>query len=541
MKGIYEKADQIIIWLGPATAPLRNSAGEPIFGDSSLAISIFKQISNKSIEEPDQDITDRMAATLALCHKLLASADSAGNLGAVASFLSNRYWSRVWCLQEGSTPDAPRFKCPMIWCGADRIQIRDVVLASSYLSKMRNLPGYVDMVVDFNFKRMAYVRHRRIKVKELGGVSLLDLLSKGRGMEATDAKDKVFGVWGIVYPETAGGLVVDYERTVEDVYMDLVKWHVEKTRSLDVMGLCGMRGLGLQERLPSWAPDLTVESAQPFAKEFHHITNLNEKVYDACKGKQGKVGFDGNIMVLEGIIFDKITKVSFPRSTAGGTGEEVTDAWMKFAVSDAGEEEYITGASKLEAFQHTLVADLSDKDFSSRRGERFSWGGFDETATNAFMQILAANANVEGQVPDGLWHREEIEGDEELDYEDYDEEDEEGEEDMDNELNELSDGIDEAACPSDIFRTPTQVHIITMYRRLVWTEKGYLGLAPAAANVGDIIFILFGGSVPFVLRADESSSRQQQNFRLIGECYVHGAMDGEALGDDRESIEVRIS
>ena len=35
-----------------------------------------------------------------------------------------------------------------------------------------------------------------------------------------------------------------------------------------------------------------------------------------------------------------------------------------------------------------------------------------------------------------------------------------------------------------------------------------------------------GCAVPFVLRAD-----LRRRFRLVGDCYVHGIMYGEAVGD----------
>jgi hypothetical protein len=35
--------------------------------------------------------------------------------------------------------------------------------------------------------------------------------------------------------------------------------------------------------------------------------------------------------------------------------------------------------------------------------------------------------------------------------------------------------------------------------------------------------VLLGGSVPFVLR------RVKTHFTLVGECYVHGVMKGEAI------------
>jgi hypothetical protein len=50
-----------------------------------------------------------------------------------------------------------------------------------------------------------------------------------------------------------------------------------------------------------------------------------------------------------------------------------------------------------------------------------------------------------------------------------------------------------------------------------------MGLVPRTARVGDEIFVLAGGQVLHVLRP------VGECFQYIGESYVHGLMDGEAL------------
>ncbi len=57
------------------------------------------------------------------------------------------------------------------------------------------------------------------------------------------------------------------------------------------------------------------------------------------------------------------------------------------------------------------------------------------------------------------------------------------------------------------------------------TEKGYVGLAPLGARVGDVVCVVGGADVPLVLRAAENG-----NWKLVGECFVHGFMDGEFSG-----------
>lgn len=60
-------------------------------------------------------------------------------------------------------------------------------------------------------------------------------------------------------------------------------------------------------------------------------------------------------------------------------------------------------------------------------------------------------------------------------------------------------------------------------RSMVSTETGYLGLAPKEVKVGDVVAILFGCSYSVVLRPCRNA------FKYIGECYVDGMMDGEAV------------
>jgi hypothetical protein len=60
--------------------------------------------------------------------------------------------------------------------------------------------------------------------------------------------------------------------------------------------------------------------------------------------------------------------------------------------------------------------------------------------------------------------------------------------------------------------------------RFVITERGLAGIVPALSHVGDTVAVMKGGCVPFVLREDN------EKWRLIGECYVHGIMKGEGLG-----------
>ncbi|KAK6439637.1 hypothetical protein LTR95_004150 [Oleoguttula sp. CCFEE 5521] len=52
------------------------------------------------------------------------------------------------------------------------------------------------------------------------------------------------------------------------------------------------------------------------------------------------------------------------------------------------------------------------------------------------------------------------------------------------------------------------------------------GLGPTESHVGDVISILYGCTVPCLLR---ESPWVPGSYRPVGECYVYGLMDGEAI------------
>ena len=67
-------------------------------------------------------------------------------------------------------------------------------------------------------------------------------------------------------------------------------------------------------------------------------------------------------------------------------------------------------------------------------------------------------------------------------------------------------------------------------RRLIRTAKhAFLGLAPQAKRQWDIVAILYGLSVPVVLRQIHGTPDGDNVFILVGECFTYGMMDGQAL------------
>lgn len=71
----------------------------------------------------------------------------------------------------------------------------------------------------------------------------------------------------------------------------------------------------------------------------------------------------------------------------------------------------------------------------------------------------------------------------------------------------------------------SRIYNACAHRRLLVTKRGFMGLAPWNAVVGDVVAVLHGGKTPFLLRPCSAPG----TYSLVGECFVYGIMSGEAL------------
>ena len=61
------------------------------------------------------------------------------------------------------------------------------------------------------------------------------------------------------------------------------------------------------------------------------------------------------------------------------------------------------------------------------------------------------------------------------------------------------------------------------YRRFFTTFRGWFGLGTTDCTTGDTVAILYGYSMPVILRP------LQNEYTFVGSAYVHRIMNGEAL------------
>ncbi|KAF2804945.1 uncharacterized protein BDZ99DRAFT_339206, partial [Mytilinidion resinicola] len=77
---------------------------------------------------------------------------------------------------------------------------------------------------------------------------------------------------------------------------------------------------------------------------------------------------------------------------------------------------------------------------------------------------------------------------------------------------------------SAIFRLGAEIRGNSLGRSPFITKKGHLVLASEHVQPGDVVALIRGAQVPFILRRQSSGQ-----YQVIGEAYVDGIMDGEAM------------
>lgn len=82
---------------------------------------------------------------------------------------------------------------------------------------------------------------------------------------------------------------------------------------------------------------------------------------------------------------------------------------------------------------------------------------------------------------------------------------------------------------SAAFKFTRRAATVMLGRAVGVTENSCLVMLPVGSAVGDEIVVLSGGRVPYAVRAEGDC------YKLVGACYVHGVMDGDAFSGEEFS------
>ena len=362
-------------------------------------------------------------------------------------------------------------------------------------------------------------RHHHLK--------LSSLLSTRRPCLATDPRDKVFALVGLA--NNAQELSPDYFKSVAEVYSQTAE-HILFTDK-DLSLLSEVKGLRSGSELPSWAPDWRIDPKVTLLAS----TNSNgTKRYHASGTSYPRltIAKQGKLLSIYGILFDKISQY-LGRTSSISEGKNFVPRmglitygnglWPEMARSVYPDGVYHpTGEPLIQVYNRVL---LSDQSLISERLDRDAKATYypetlafiDAKRSNndhplfhqAFKRIKNLGIDLEAAIKTYIKGPELYAMQDIMKYLHKSPM-------MDNVPDDVSSYIYSERVAAEI--------TISEGRRLFISVSGHMGLCPEATEPEDVICILFGADVPFVLRP-----LQNGNFLLVGECYIDGFMDGEAL------------
>jgi hypothetical protein len=471
---IYKLSQKVLIWLGDA-----NASTEKAFAVIKLFDKSVWRRRGLSVPRTESDDEHFFAS-------FLPARESNVNMNAVFRLLSRPWFSRAWVIQEVSLgPDA------QIVCGDFSCEWETLSSMLDYLHKNNlhmNLGGAPRQAQLMDLLRRKF--HGR-SVPENPIHSLLYLLSMTRHFLCQDSRDHIYSLLGLLPNKQLPSILVDYSIPCRTLYVQLAKCAVESDFGWFLLCHASHEKESSLD-LPSWIPDWSLgPDGGP--------GNSNLMAGFAAGGK-GPISLSsavtGEILTLKGILFDSIHRVSKSHLSDSKIEARIEFGSVRGLIEGMKWEEtfyqevedlsfpldpYPTGEDILDVVSQTLVADefMPEEDSQPFR------------LCYKHLQHLRK-------------HREDL-----LDFP---------------LLSWTPQFIGNSA---RLMQYSSKITTVGCQKRIATSKRRYLGWVPTPTKPGDLICIFLGSEIPFVLREEGSGY-----YKLIGECYIHGIMYGEALSMD---------
>jgi hypothetical protein len=458
----------------------------------------------------------------------------------IVAFLKmvDRSWfSRVWCVQEVAVS-----KDAWLRCGRHSTHWESFVRAVRYSidARLRPLEGYGrELALKIAQAREDYQNSAASYESDGRRKDLQRLLFRFHDFASTEAVDKIYALLGLSTNSGPDGLKVevDYNTSKEKTYTTVAQNILLLDRNLDIFGAChGDPEPEAPSALPSWVPDWSTTGkhiplrlqGSSQEKYVHFAASANYIDYEPA--------VDGKRLRLNGFLFDEITALSLPvatrvlppKETSGlrGISRDLLNELYRWHIMFGSIENllglrsrnatYVTGESMFDVYWQTYICGCLEPEGYDRLR---SW--FHDKSKEGNWRHVPPPFIPRGSKPPVwifalafvvkmLWEAVKI-------------------------------WLRCIWCCFTCRVTRKDRHIDTLVSgkqehmaygqwRFARTSKGYAGLVPSSARVHDCVGLFKGGKVPLVLR--KAATNEAEHF-LVGECYIHGIMQGEAFSENK--------
>lgn len=388
---------------------------------------------------------------------------------AMKSFTSRPWFSRLWVWQE-------------------IVQEKVVFMCGRYQLSRANMDVVVN-TVDRKLKEPCDMKVIN-QCRNISGLlisyqtsTLQNMLHYTSNAHCSDSRDRIYALRGLVsQSECIRGLAPDYTKSPMSLYGDVVLKYLTLAGDLNLLSECEIErdsSSGDTSSIPTWIPDFS----DPAPTRIIFGTR-------SCwmSTAHASISSQAEVLKTKGIIFAEVTSTEPTRDTKDKSPVATALTIQRICTSRI-QGTYVNGQTMSEALCRTLTTNH---------------------LVDIFVRPPAPNANIvgaEGYVDPIVPNI--VEAEKYLDL-----------------LCSSSPG-DVTGSSFVSSQDLLFLHFVRgSLRRRTFFEaaNGHIGLAPKSTRPGDEICVILGCQTPLILRSDGRGTR-----RIVGQCYVHGVMEGEAL------------
>lgn len=513
MRDIYLKADNVVTWLGHGGSTLAMQWINE-FGGRAAALGIGatpNMLLKRVLGRAEQGQSVGVADCKPMCEEQAFACDLERELSGESNprydeliaglqdVLKRAYWSRIWIVQEVTMAQKITFAC-----GADTVAYNALHHA---LRLLRNFRLWQLLKLGHDTTRPTLVREDSglrarvidtdpshpidlLKISRAeGAMPMMYLLRRLQRFNATDPRDRVFALLGIATDAGVLGVRPDYSKSCEQVYTELARALLSHGY-FDVLSHCihephdGKSNLHFPTWVPNWARKTTCSPLQQRALDRSQKPAVRTVLQPQFSASGSRCQPSPDVITqpwdapwdaplgLSAIIIGEVQELGdcWRSDRLGG--------WFRTlqALASSASSSLIEPCERAHAVWRTAVADQDIRRHNSKpRLPSHTFAILDNLV--AATEIMLIN----GQLL-------------------------------------ASSGLGDYA---------ESLHSIGEGRRPFLTSNGQLAIGPEEACKGDVIAIVLGAEVPFVLRR----RGEQKGFIFIGEAYVHDCMDGQMAGE----------
>ncbi|KAH7176054.1 heterokaryon incompatibility protein-domain-containing protein [Dactylonectria macrodidyma] len=550
MGEIYLAAEQVVVWLGESD-PASKQAIDLLkrIGDLNIVHSITQDASKDPIDlEARRRAREQVHAN---ARELTKDTEDK-----ISPLFRRNWFHRMWTVQEVVLPTGPKVE---VYCGDSSIDWLTLWLATDVLSSIKYKLGDWEPAIRLQrYLSQMMTRHREPELKRMMNsipgleldLTISLLLIFCRPKLATDPKDKVYALYGLLNYFGVELSKPDYEKPLAEIYAEITAASIKHDKNLFALNYVASdsRRSGLPSWVPDWS-DIGWEQGDPRGP-------VTRGRFAASGSAEPRWKFTSNPQEL--IVYGKVVGTVIYRAdsfvlTPLPSIPELTqrDATGRIIVSESLRNtyniykimkewvgvayragSYPTGENLDNALKTTLLNDYPSNNADPRANGFHEWLA-SMRATEAELTVKAAPlAMLLGATPVpqvGLrtvvgalfrpsrylakreQRRQQVENDVPI------------------ELRTML-----AMTVNRGWGYHSLAQLVSARKSFFRTDGGYFGTAPDmfpdSLQSGDVVALVAGLAMPVVLRKVESG------FHLVSHCYVHGMM----YGDVWERVEGQI-